>query len=326
MISPGIDVIGFGALNVDLVYEISERVAERFQFKPGKEQKGRGIGSQDALLAQLEKEKLLSRSGGGSAANVTVALSRMGFKTGYLGKVGRDEEGDFLLSSLLGVETSQILRGEGRSGIVLALQTKNQKDRFMAVFPGENDTIDAADIDIGYINQGKITHFTSFIGERSFNAQIEILAKIDPNILVSFDGGELYARRGMNALRPFLKRSNMIFPSKEEVTILTGLDYKKGARELLGFGPQIVVVTLGSEGCYVLTKSEEFQTPVFPLRQEDTKDTTGAGDVFAASFLAGVLKKEPLRKCAEFANRMAAKSITGIGRAEYPTKDDLKYL
>lgn len=324
------DVIGFGALNVDYIYEVSADFARRVNIRPGKEQEGTTLGSWKDIQPQLERERLLLKSGGGSAANTVAALARMGFETGYIGKVGNDPEGEFLISTLksAGVDTCRILKGKGRSGIVVALQTRTEKDRSMEVFPGENSTVIIDDLDIAYyINQSKRLHLTSSVGDQSFETQIKTLEKIDPQVLVSFDGGELYARRGLRDLKPFLKRSQIIFFSKEEVTMLTGKSYKEGARELLSFGPKIVVATLGARGCWVFTKSEDFYKPAFPVLPETIKDTVGAGDVFAAGFLAGLLKEKPLRACARFANLMAAESIKGKGRTRYPTQDDLeKYL
>lgn len=320
------DIIGFGALNVDYSYEISNSLAKKLHFRSGKEQEGGSLGSLQNLLDSLKKDVLLAKSGGGSAANTIVALSRMGFSTGYLGKIGNDEEGAFLLSNLPNVDTSRILKGEGRSGIVLALQTKSQKDRFLLVFPGDNDRIYPEDIDINYVNQARFLHLTSFVGDQSFQAQIETLEKLKDNVLVSLDAGELYARRGIKALSPFLKKSHIFFPSEEEVKILTETNYKQGARELLYYGASIIVVTLGRRGCYVITKSQEFSVPAFPVKEDAIKDTTGAGDVFAAGFLAGLLMNKSLEECAILANKVAAKSITGMGRTKYPTQVDIQYV
>lgn len=320
------DIIGFGALNVDLSYEISNEFATGIQLRSGKEQEGSNVGSLTQLLSQLESEKLLAKSGGGSAANTIVALSRMGFETGYLGKIGQDEEGDFLLSTLENVDVSHVIRGRGRSGRVLALQTQDQKDRSLLVFPEENDTIDPSDINPDFVNSAKIVHLTSFVGDRSFNAQVKTLDRINPNVMVSFDGGELYARRGLDQMTPILERAHIIFPSQEEVAILTRKNYKEGAKALLYLGAEIVVVKLSKEGCYVLTKNQEFHSEPFPADPDHIKDTIGAGDVFAAGFLAGILKHKSLTESARFANRVAAKSIQGFGRETYPTQSDLRNL
>jgi sugar/nucleoside kinase (ribokinase family) len=93
---------GFGALNLDMIFEVEDLKpysSDKIQLTPGEEL----FDSEEVfqfLLEQLERMgRLKSRSGGGSAANTLVALSRMGFQTKFIGKVGEDEEGDFLLEN-----------------------------------------------------------------------------------------------------------------------------------------------------------------------------------------------------------------------------------
>ncbi len=323
------DVVGFGALNVDEVRKISPDLATELGISSGGEREGRANRySAREILERLEDEELIGVSGGGSAANTIVALSRMGFKTGYIGKVGTDVEGNFLLRTLKGVDTSQICISEGPSGRVISCQIGENKDRSLVVFPGVNDEIDIDYSALDYTNSAKALHLTSFIGNRSFEAQIELSRGIDINVVVSLDGGQLYAERGLRALKPLLKETEIFFPSEEEVRILTGEDYRDGSRKLLEYGPYIIVVTRGDKGCYILEKDSKkdtgFELPAYPLGRKKIKDTTGAGDVFAAAFLARLLKNGNLLSCADFANRMAAKSITGIGRKNYPTRKDFE--
>ncbi len=73
----------------------------------------------------------------------------------------------------------------------------------------------------------------------------------------------------------------------------------------------LIVLTLGSRGCGIITKNgERIQSPAFPVRPVDT---TGAGDTFNASFVYGLLHDWPLKECAAFANAAAARSITEMG-------------
>lgn len=326
------DIVGFGALNVDLTYKISHDLAKKLKIKSGKEIKGKTLGSLRNLENILTKEKLLLKSSGGSAANTIAALSLMGFKTGYIGKIGGDPNGQYLLESLITlpkVDTSQIITGSRKSGVAFALYTRNQKDRFLGIFPGENDYIRTSEINLSYLNTTKIIHLTSFVcanSQTSFKTQVEILRRISPNILVSFDGGELYARKGLKALKSILNRTNIFFLTEQENNLLTKKKYENGAKDLLNYGISIVVVKLGDKGCYVLSKNEELNAPASSIKLNQIKDTVGAGDVFDAGFLAGILRKKTLKKCAEFANKVATKSITGIGRAKYPSRQDLKYL
>jgi ribokinase len=322
------DFIGFGGLNVDYSYTVREGFSGG--FSPGKEREVRS--SPDTLQRQLIHEQLLGSSGGGSAANVMVALARMGAQTGYIGRVGNDSEGKRLVGELShkGVDITAITKGSNRSGMIFALQTQGVRDRDMRWFPGDNDTISPEDIDYDYVNKARFLHLTSFAGDLPFHAQIQVTQRIDPRIVVSLDPGQVYAeQRGLTGLAPILERSDLIFPSEEEVELLTGLDYRKGAKQLLSFGrPKTVCVTLGKQGCFVVARDGEnnyqdfFSPPTVIVSEEQIADTIGAGDVFAAGFLMARTLGKPLEQCAAFANKVAAKSITGKGRMNYPTRAD----
>jgi len=307
------DVVGFGALNVDIVYEVNDLAS--LGIERGRERMGSYEEFKDLLKFLKNKGKLRVKSGGGSAANTIYALGRIGFSCGYLGKTGKDEEGAFLQKELkeAGVDTRKI-RQNTRSGICLVLLDKS-RDRSIIVLPNANDTLSYSELDIDYINKAQFLHMSSFVGRIPFEAQKLVATKT--KVKISFNPGELHATKGIKELAPILEHSFILFLSQREAEVLTGEDYKKGAKRLLGYGIEIVACTLGKKGSYVLSKEEELEVPAEKL---EAIDTTGAGDVYTAGFLAGLLKKLPLFECARLATRGAAQSIKGYGRSFYPDR------
>lgn len=305
-------IICFGAVNLDLIFEIKINAASKLGIEPGHEY-FRDEKELDSILHILQHEGTLRyKGGGGSAANTAVALSRLGIKTGFIGMVGEDGEGDLLLESLEGVDKKGIGK-RGRSGIALSLLIKGE--RSIIIFPNANDTIRIDDIDIDYAESCDIIHFTSFAGDSSFNAQKYLLSKIRPEIKVSFDPGILYAERGIDALLPILRRTDIFFPEKKEVEILTKKMWMDGCLEILKIGPKVIVCTMGKDGSHIVTADNDFHVdaPDVPVI-----DTTGAGDVYAAGFLASYLNKKSLKESAIDATTLASRSITGFGRERYP--------
>jgi len=304
------DVVGLGALNVDMVYEVD---LASFGLEAGRER----IGSYEEFKGLLEllknKGKLKVKSGGGSAANTIYALAKMGFSCGYLGKVGKDEKGNFLLEDLnrVGVDIHKVKRDK-KSGVCLVLLGKS-KDRTIIVLPNANDTLVFSELDTDYINEAEFLHMSSFLGKIPFEAQKQIASETKAK--VSFNPGEPHATKGLKELTPILEHTFILFLSQKEAEILTGKDYKEGARVLLSYGTKVIACTLGARGSYLLSREEEFEVP--PEKVEAV-DTTGAGDVYAAGFLAGLLKKLPLPECARLATKAAAQSIKGYGRDSYP--------
>ncbi len=311
------DVVGLGALNLDLIYRVPENFF-RGEIQPGIEILGET--EQFKYIPQLVEKvgRLEGKSGGGSAANTIVALSRMGFDTGYVGKIGDDSEGRLLLKSLEGVDTSRVRKGK-QTGVCISLLSQGG-ERALLIFPHSNDCLVYSEVDMEYIANTRFLHLSSFAGDTPFYTQRRVIENVPPGLKVSFDPGEFYARRGLEQLLPFLRRSTVVFLTQKEIELLTREHYKAGCQKLLEYGPQIVVCKLAGEGSYVLSREQEIQTPA---EQTEVVDKTGAGDVFDAGFLAGLLLEKPLEVCALLANKAAALSLTAPGREKYPGRDFL---
>jgi len=299
------DVIGFGALNVDKLYKVN-KIA-------GPEEEGFIKGFEEAC--------------GGSAANTIVGLARLGCKVGFIGKVANDREGKMLLEDFRreGVNTKGIIKTKtGRSGTVMGF-VDEKGERALYVDPGVNDTISFEEIDTGYACQAKFVHLTSFVGEMSFETQKRLVENLSEDVKVSLDPGELYARRGIKALNPILKRTFVFMPNSRELTLLTGMeDYVKGAEKLLELGVKVVAVKLGGRGCYVTDGRESHHVEAFKVQ---IVDTTGAGDAFCAGFLYGLLNGKSLKECAKLGNFVASRCIMKLGaRTGLPRLEDLKSL
>ena len=316
------DIIRFGALNLDLIFEVENLKSissNGFRLDPGEE----GFGSDEefeSLLEQLNRfGTLKSKSGGGSAANTMVALARMGFPTKFIGKVGEDREGVFLLENLRPVQIDMIRRGQ-RSGVCLVVLDRRQ-DRFLFVRGNANNTLAVEEINFDALKNISWMHLTSFIEESPFEAQQVLLNRLASSVKISLDPGEIYAKKGLNEIRPLIKRCHILFLTEREIGLLTHKDLLTGVKSLMEIGPSVLVCKRGSQGSHVFTEDGNFKVP--PV-QVEVVDNTGAGDVYNAGFLAGVFLGKSMEESALFATKISAKSVTGYGRDQYPTKEDLE--
>ena len=298
------DVIGFGAINLDKIYMVDKI--------PGKDEEG--------FVLSVEFHS------GGSAANTIVGLSRLGLKASYIGKVGNDADGDFLLKDFIneGVDTKAIIRAEGRSGTAMIFVDRDG-NRAILVDPGVNDTIRYEEIDVDYVSRFRLIHLTSFIcknSEDSFISQKKIVDELD--IEVSFDPGMIYVERGMGDLKDILKNTTVFLPNRKEIELLTGMDYVTSAHELVAMGVEVVAVKLGEKGCYIFDGRKEYTVPAYSV---EAVDSTGAGDAFNAGFLYGYLKGKSLEECGRLGNLVAAMNIRKVGaRDGLPREDELVEL
>ena len=310
-----VDVIGFGALNVDKLYKVGH-------------------------IAEIDGESFIKgeeESPGGSAANTIIGLSKFGCSTSYIGKIADDDEGDLLEYNLMINDvylTNLIYADSGNSGKVLGF-VSDAGDRALYVDPGVNDEITIDEINPLNVNACKILHYTSFVGD-SFNAQKELLPLLADKIVLSFDPGMLYAKKGVGELKEILERTDILLINEAELKILFEDYYKEklnlsgddslSFRDLAVYvrndGIDTVVVKRGSVGAYAINKKdEEVKIPAFEC---DAVDTTAAGDSFNAGFLYSYLKGYDLAKSCTIANWVASKSVQAIGISGLPNLEELE--
>ncbi len=314
------DFIGFGALNVDTFCTLlhNKRLEDIFpDLRPGSERIGTEKEREELLKNIANCANITCQSGGGQAANTAVALARMGFKCGFIGKVGNDKPGDLLLESLENVDKSHIQRG-GNSGECLCI-IDQEGERANIVFPGCNDSISLDSSDIDYIKGSKVFYLTSFCSENMRNLQSSLLEQIPGEILVAFDPGEIYSKLGIDKLSKILSYTDILFITAEELHIMTGKEPIDSAKYILNYGVNMVICKMAEKGSKIITKDRIIEIPI--TKVEKVVDKTGAGDVYAGGFIAGLLLELPLELCGKMASEASALSITGYGRTKYPDKE-----
>jgi ribokinase len=295
------DAVGFGGLNVDKLFKVNK-------------------------IAKAEEESFIKdceEACGGSAANTIVGLARLDCKVGFIGKIADDREGKMLVEDFCRerVDTKGITHAKrGRSGAVMGF-VDEKGDRALYVDPGVNDTIEFNEINVEYAFQTRFLHLTSFVGEKSYQTQKRLVEMLPQNVKLSFDPGELYARKG-SMLEPIIEKTFVLLPNLNELELLTKTaDYTKGAEVLLKKGVKIVAVKLAGKGCYVTDGKENHIVEPFKVK---VVDTTGAGDAFCAGFLYGLISGKNLYECGRLGNFVASRCIMKMGaRAGLPTLRDL---
>jgi ribokinase len=137
---------------------------------------------------------------------------------------------------------------------------------------------------------------------------------------LSFDPGAVYAARRVDELEPLLARTQILFVTEEEAEALTGeLNRDAAVAKLLVMGVGAVVVKMGRRGLIAYEQEHTYYQRAIAPHQ--IRDRTGAGDVAAAGFLAGLMAGLTIPQCLELAAAAAARSIEAYGRGGYPDRD-----
>ncbi|MDI9624447.1 MAG: carbohydrate kinase family protein [Methanothermobacter sp.] len=284
------DVVGFGALNMDQLYMVDKI-----------------IGPEEETIIRGFKE-----SCGGSAANTIIGLSKLGLKTAYIGKVAMDREGLKLKENLEREKVNLdllIITKKGRSGKVIGFVDEHGQ-RALYLDPGVNDTIKIDEIKIRLVENSKLLHLTSFAGE-GLHVQETLLDRLSSRPLISLDPGNLYAKRGIKALRKLIEAVNILLLNEMEIKMMLGYhgSYKEAAK-LLADEVDVIIIKRGPLGVYGLMKDLEVEVPALKV---ECVDTTGAGDAFNAGFLYAWLTGHDLEMSCYFGNYIASHCIQGYG-------------
>jgi 2-dehydro-3-deoxygluconokinase len=303
------------------------------------------IGETMALFTPIEERPLkysptLSKSIGGAESNVAIGLSRLGKKTRWIGRLGKDPFGDLIMSTLAGenVELSKVVRDESH------LTSVYFKDIYRAGEPtvyyyrkcSASSVWNPDHVKEDWFIDSKILHMTGItpaLGEEtlSFTMECMIMAK-SLGLTVSFDPNIRFKlweeERARKALLSLISLCDIFLPGIEEAQFLFGeKPIELLAKEIIELGPHTVAIKLGKDGAFGMRKDESTFT-VPGEKVTNIIDTVGAGDAFASGFLSVVaedVQNFSLEKALEWGNRMGAIVIQGKGDWEIlPTLEELK--
>lgn len=254
-----------------------------------------------------------SLSLGGSAGNTIRAMARLGTRVGFIGKVGHDTTGDFYEQALrnIGVEP-YILRSEYRSGKCVALVSPDGERTFVthlgAAAHLAPEDIDAAifdDYDCLYI-EGYLVQDHDLIRTAVERAkQHGLRVAID---LASFNVVE----ENRDFLRDLVERYvDILFANEDEARAFSGEADPLEALNYISTMCELAVVKIGMKGA-LIRRGEEF-VQVGIMAAAKRVDTTGAGDFYAAGFLAALCEGLSLRQCGTIGAIAAGKVIEVVG-------------
>jgi sugar/nucleoside kinase (ribokinase family) len=315
------EVICLGAVNLDLVYRVDDLAGFLRAWGTGLQPGGEEALSpaDEARLRELLAgyERPAARFGGGQAANTAAALARLGVPTALLGRVGADADGDFLKHSLAGVHLDYLVQA-GESGRAYVL-VDPQGDRTTLVAPNTNDDLQEGDLPWQVLAGARFIHLTSFVGDGPLEAQRQVAVRLPRGPRLTLDPGELYARRGRAVLTELLDHAETLLVTEAEWALLGG-EMKRHP----DWAPPIVVLKRGQEGARMLTPVRYLDFP--PDYPGPPVDTLGAGDVFAAAYIAGLLIGLNLPQAIRLAGKAAAYKLAGAGRERYPDREALKIM
>lgn len=292
----------------------------------------------------LAQATLFQKAPGGAPANVAVGLARLGHRVGFLGQVGDDEFGHFLVNTLQshGVDVSSVqFSSEARTALAfVSLLGEGERDFMFYRHPSADMLWHREDVDPAYLASARIFHYgsLSLIPEASRNATFTALTyakrsgaviSYDPNLRLPLWPSADEAKAG---ILEGWQHAEIIKVSEEELHFLSSGEQtlEEAARSLWHEHLRLLVVTQGKAGCTYFTPDFRGHLPGFEV---EPKDTTGAGDGFVAGMLSGLLaadlswERVAIEKALSMGNAVGAVSTTQVGAmSSLPSREDVQLL
>ena len=244
---------------------------------------------------------------GGGGSNTAVGFSRLGFKTGYLGKIGNDYFGDIILNEFKKENVTFLGKhGNEKTGMSIILDSK-EHHRTILTHRGASQNMKLSDISFNLLK----THWFYFgtLGKESFKTQ-EKLAQFaaDHNIKIVFNPSMWLAKENPKILKSILKKTHVLIINKEEAEAFAG---KKNAfKKLHKLGPDIVCITNGHKGSTVSDGEYIYKAGTHKIK---VVEATGAGDAYAIGFVAGLMKANSIELAIQLGTANSESVIQRIG-------------
>jgi sugar/nucleoside kinase (ribokinase family) len=277
------------------------------------------IAKMSAPLARdSDTPSTVTTHGGGSAANVAAWLAALGVRTTFVGCVGEDALGRASLAAMAdaGIDVSRLVVDDTRETGTCVVLVEPGGRRSMLPDPGANDALVPGDLVGSLFRPGRHLHLSGYTLLRDGSRDAGLVAvtrALEVGMTVSVDpsSAALLDAVGAPAFLQWTQGVTLLLPNVDEALALTRTSTVTEAAAELATSYGEVVVTLGEHGALW---QNGFITATAPAeRNADAIDTTGAGDAFAAGFLASwLLHPEPETALAS-GNRLAAQAIGKVG-------------
>ncbi len=299
-----LDIIVVGELNVDLILT--------------------GVPS----LPEIGKEKIVKDMNftmGSASAIFASNIAKLGMDVGFIGKIGNDDFGEFMLKNLKekNVDVSSIIKDDTlKTGITVSLSFPH--DYAMLTYPGAMDYLTIDDINFDHIKNAKHMYLANYFLQPGMYDGWALLFKRskDIGLSTSFDPGWDPAEKWDRAIFEILKNVDVFLPNKQEALNITGSNDVESALDMLSKSVKTVVIKLGSKGAIAKEGNKIVKSNVFKI---NVVDTTGAGDSFNAGYIYKYLKGASVEDCLIFGSACGAIATTKIGgTTAFPTLGEVE--
>lgn len=251
----------------------------------------------------------------GNASNAAVAFAQLGLKSGLVSNVGDDSWGRDIITSL---------KKKGVDNRFVHINPDKVSNYHYVLWYKEERTIlikhEEYDYHWPHFRPSDIPKWLYFssISERaidSYHDEIEDWLEAHPTVKLAFQPGTFQMKAGVERLRRLYQRTEVVILNREEAVYVTGGDYNDIhdlMNRLHGYGCKIVVITDGPHGAYASDNTQRLSMPLYPDPGPPV-ERTGAGDAFASTFVAALLRGSNLEGALQWAPINSMNVVQHVG-------------
>ena len=304
-------ILGIGNAIVDVICKVNEDFISKNNLTKGTMKLIFDDNEFKNLLSNLQIEKTIS---GGSVANSIVGLSQLGNDVGFIGKISDDDLGNKYEEGLKKENVKYFYSKKEEklpTGTCLILVTPDS-ERTMCTFLGIAGQINENDINLEAINDSELIFLEGYLWDegnpkKAFDKAIKNSNKVAMSLSDQF----CVDRHKTHFLNLVKNKLDITFANEGEIMSL--IDAKK-FDEVINFAKELkkhLVITRGNKGAISINNNEISEVGI----KDNLKiiDLTGAGDLFAAGYLHGLINKSSQKECLEKGTELSSKIIQQIG-------------
>lgn len=303
-------ILGIGSALVDLLAQIpNEQILNELNLPKG------GMTYVDAETSVKIGERLAEygsqKASGGSAANTMSGLAQLGIEAGFLSKVGKDDIGQFFEKQMSDSHVKPLmLKSETPSGRVQAIVTPDG-ERTFATCLGAAAELCADDIKPELFKGWDILYVEGYLvaNPNMLDKAVKTAKEAGLKIAIDMASYNVVEESRDYFMQLIENHVDYVFANEQEAFALTGMEPIQ-ALDFIASRCEIAVVKVGSKGAYIKRGNE--MVTVAPMNAK-VIDTNGAGDMWAAGFMAGLVQGKDLKTCGMMGGIVAANVIEVLG-------------
>jgi sugar/nucleoside kinase (ribokinase family) len=325
MTSPRYDLLGVGNAIVDVLAHTDEAFLSAQKVHKGAMQ----------LIDEVRAEELYEAMGpavivsGGSGANTAAGIASFGVRAGFIGKVKDDETGRLFAHDLKAIDVHYdvALAKDGPATARSFILVTPDGERTMNTYLGACQNLTPDDVKPETVQASSIVYLEGYLwdppaAKEAFRKAVSIAHEAGNRVALTLSDAfcvDRYRDEFLGLMRD--GSLDILFANIHELQSLYGTSDPDTALAALREERVLGVVTRSAEGALVVTREATRAVAAFPV--ERVVDTTGAGDLFAAGFLAGLTQKLDLADCARLGGLAAAEIISHLGARPQANLRDL---